>query len=140
MRHVRVARAILRPAFAVSVGLMVSARAWSKDAQDYQSNVGAPYPQVAVVAPPRVEIEADGLPTQPQPLIRPRREPDDSREPFSPNYGPAPEPVRPKPVRQPAAPLRAAQAVLAEPRHAMSEAEANALIARAISAHEARYP
>jgi hypothetical protein len=64
---------------------------------------------------PRGAIEDDGLPAQTAPPARIRQLPDDPSEPFSPNYGPQP------------------------PRR-LSQAEAEAVIARAITAHEMRKP
>lgn len=60
---------------------------------------GAPPPA------PRVAMEDDGQPAQTPPLRRSRPEPDDPREPFSPNYGPPPLPgeqVSPTPPALPA--------------------------------------
>ena len=66
----------------------------------------------------RGELEDDGLPMQAAPPAGIRQQPDDPREPFSRNYGPQP----------PAPPRR------------LSEAEADMVIARAITAHEMRRP
>jgi hypothetical protein len=63
----------------------------------------------------RVEMEDDGLPAQAAPPAGIRSQPDDPREPFSRNYGP-------------------------QPRAPLSPAEQDALIARAIAAHEMRRP
>lgn len=49
------------------------------------------------------ELEDDGLPSQVPPPVRRRTEPDDPREPFSPNYGAPPTPPSPASVRQRAA-------------------------------------
>lgn len=137
---------VVRLAALIATGALLSACAASKGASDYQSNAGAPPARLAVAAPPKVEIEADGLPAQAPPRIRPKAEPVDPSEPFSPNYGPPPEnapfePVpAPEPLRQagaePDTRLRQAQT---ETRH-LTPAEADALIARAIMAHEQRYP
>lgn len=43
----------------------------------------------------RVAMEDDGLPAQLPPLHRRKPETDDPREPFSPNYGPPPQPSLP---------------------------------------------
>lgn len=57
---------------------------------------------LGAVPPPRVAMEGDGLPAQTPPLLRNEPQPDDPTEPFSPNYGPPPEPRRePAPVQQP---------------------------------------
>jgi len=70
----------------------------------------------------RMQMEDDGLPRQTPPPPRVRGEPDDPSEPFSPNYG-----ARLK---------SAAVGSLAR----MSSAEEDAIIARAIAAHETRHP
>jgi hypothetical protein len=63
----------------------------------------------------RAEMEDDGLPVQVAPPAGIRQLPDDPREPFSRNYGP-------------------------RPSARMSRAEEDAVIARAITAHEMRRP
>ena len=63
----------------------------------------------------RTALEDDGLPAQVAPPARLRRTPDDPSEPFSPNYGP-------------------------QPPRSLSQAEANAVMAQAIIAHEMRRP
>ena len=125
-----------------ALGLGLSACAWSRASYDHQSQVGAPPAKVAIAVPPKVVIEADGVPSQPPPLRRRMREPDDPTEPFSPNYGPAPEGAEPEPapVRETVSPTRSAAGWAPVHRTGMSEAEANALIAKAITAHEARNP
>ncbi len=70
----------------------------------------------------RGDPEAAGLPVQVAPPTRIRQLPDDPSEPFSRNYGPRPA------MRLQAAPVR------------MSDAEAEALIVRAIAEHEMRRP
>jgi hypothetical protein len=67
-------------------------------------------------------MEDDGLPAQVAPLVAIRNEPDDPSQPFSRNYG-----------------LRSA-AHLPGPLARLSSAEEDALIARAITAHEMRRP
>jgi hypothetical protein len=57
------------------------------------AQVGGPQPAVADAGRSRVEIEADGLPTQTPPLRRESSETDDPSEPFSRNYGPRPAPA-----------------------------------------------
>jgi hypothetical protein len=69
----------------------------------------------------RAEMEDDGMPAQVAPVSSIRQQPDDPSEPFSRNYGPRP-------------------AALAGPPARMSSAEEEALIARAIAAHEMRRP
>jgi hypothetical protein len=100
----------------------------------HQSYAGAPaHHQVAVVVPsPKVAVEEDGLPSQHPPRVRRIAEPDDPREPFSPNYGPAPERAYGQDEVSPTAvPLRQVN---------MSDEEAERLIGRAIAAHEVRRP
>lgn len=43
----------------------------------------------------RIAMEADGLPAQLPPPLHRKPEVDDPREPFSPNYGPPPQPSLP---------------------------------------------
>jgi hypothetical protein len=81
----------------------------------------APAPQ-AIAQRERVEVEADGLPSQVSPPNRIRQQPDESTEPFSRNYG-SPPASRPTP-----APVR------------MSAAQEDAIIAGAIAEHEMRRP
>jgi hypothetical protein len=69
----------------------------------------------AAIAASRDVREDDGLPPQPSPPFRIRQVTDDPSEPFSFNYGPRP------------------------PRR-LSHAEAEAVIARAITEHEMRKP
>jgi hypothetical protein len=82
----------------------------------------------------RVEIEADGLPAQLAPRNR-AIEPDDPREPWSPNYGSVP-PTRATAVVKPAA------AVMIVPRPApiikSAPIDAEDVIRRAVAAHEMR--
>jgi hypothetical protein len=63
----------------------------------------------------RTAIEDDGLPAQVAPPAGLRQTPDDPSEPFSPNYGP-------------------------QPPRSLSQAEADAVMAQAITAHEMRRP
>jgi len=76
----------------------------------------------SIVTAGRGATEDDGLPPQAAPSLRVRQLPDDPSEPFSRNYGPRP------PMRLQAMPAR------------MSDAECDALIARAITEHEMRRP
>src|SRR5689334_18436010 len=80
-----------------------------------------PAPQ-AMASADRDATEGDGLPPQIAPPAGIRRLPDDPREPFSRNYGSQP-PAPPSP----------------QTAH-LSQAEEDALIARAITAHEMRRP
>lgn len=137
---------LARLAALAATGLLVTGCAASKGASDYQSYAGAPPQRVAVAAPPQPDLEADGLPAQAPPRRRANPLPADPSEPFSPNYGPPPinQPLDAEPK---SAPVHRA-AVEGEPalRHAapaerrLSPAEADAVIARAIMAHEQRYP
>ena len=131
---------LLRAAVVSGLAITVAGCAWSQAEQDYQSNVGAAPAQVAVAVPPKIVIEDDGLPSQFPPRLRPRHEPDDPSEPFSPNYGPAPEGVGPTEPQLVEPPRRAEGLRSGTQRVAMSEVEANAIIARAIAEHERRNP
>jgi hypothetical protein len=100
---------------------------------------------------PKVEIEDDGLPAQLAPRHR-RPEPDDPREPWSPNYGvgkagvdrPAPQPAEPTPAAAPQPIRRAALSpippVAARPAQPtrLSEVDEDAIIRRAIAELEMR--
>ena len=130
----------------IGVGLLVSACASSHAAYDGYSNVGGPRPaEVAVSAPRSIELEDDGLAVQAPPRVRKHAEPDDPSEPFSPNYGPAPQdvPDGAEPVSTPAGPLRAAQR---QPLHyrsrttPMSPVEVETILVQAMIAHERRNP
>ncbi len=92
----------------------------------------------------KVEIEEDGKPAQLPPVRRMRPEEDDPTQPWSPNYGrgagsilPSPVPsepriVWPKPIET--------SVRIAPSSRPLAEAEADALIARAVNAHEIRRP
>ena len=89
-------------------------------------------PRVAFAAPPRIVVEDDGLPRQHPPRRRNGPIVDDPSEPFSPNYGPTPGPSSNPEVIQPGwQPVSVRRATL-DPRWA------NAIIARAVAAHELR--
>ena len=148
-RHGRCKRQLmiaLLPIVKVSVaGLLVSACANSQAAYDQPSNMGGHgMPQVAVVAAPKVELEADGLAVQAPPFKRKRVEPDDPSEPFSRNYGPAPEGTEPaEPASVPVEPPRqagVAPPILRSRITALSPSEQDAIVARAMAEHERRYP
>jgi hypothetical protein len=133
------------------IGLAVVASACAK--QEPPTYVGSGYGQYGnqPQAPTRVaasrnkvEIEDDGRPAQAPPARRMHPEEDDPKEPWSPNYGkasgPATRPVEPD-VRRPAA--RQIEASLALPAtpvvytsRRLTETEADAIVARAVSAHE----
>jgi len=78
---------VLSRSLLVVLALMVAGCAPSGHYTPQSWNAGGPQPAVADVRRPRVEMEGDGLPAQTPPLRRERSEPDDPREPFSPNYG-----------------------------------------------------
>lgn len=124
----------------LGAGLMLSACAANQAQYDRPANVGAASERrLAVATPPKIEIEDDGLAVQSPPRARRRIEPDDPSEPFSPNYGPPPLPGE-KLEHGP----RKQQAVF-HPRlrpqtRPISEAEAEAIVARAVVEHERRYP
>lgn len=133
---------------AVVSALALGGCAASQQSKDYQSYSGVPYPgdaprRVAVATPPgggrpASVIEGDGLPSQAAPMLRPNSEPDDPSEPFSPNYGPPPASVTREAPRPPARPKEPAAAPVR--RATVTEAEADAIVAQAIVAHELRKP
>jgi len=139
---------LTRLAALAASGLLVSACAASKGASDYQSHAGAPPARIAIATPPKPDIEADGLPAQLPPRHRANPAPIDPSEPFSPNYGPPPvnAPTAPDPAPAPlhraefdaetAPVLRQAEPVTA----GLTPAQADAVVARAVMAHEQRYP
>lgn len=126
----------------LALSLSLAGCAATKHSGDYRAQAGGPGQRVALATPPaggrpQPVIEDDGLPTQAAPRLRRNPEPDNPDEPFSPNYGPPPVGAAPKrplppahtPSVPPTAPVRKA---------AMTEDEANAIIARAIAEHEVR--
>jgi hypothetical protein len=64
----------------------------AQSSQSYEPSYVRALPAASVLPPPivAVVIEDDGLPSQPPPLRRNKKEADDPREPFSPNYGSLP--------------------------------------------------
>ena len=78
----------------------------------------------ATVAKRYADLEADGLPAQVAPPASIRTAPDDPSEPFSPNYGRRAS-ASDRPLPAPAA---------------LTEADADALVIRAIGEHEMRRP
>jgi len=90
------------------------------------------YAQVGMASYDRLgkkpEIEDDGLPAQMPPARRQRTEPDDPREPFSPNYG-----ARVSSIGAPAV------AEWSQARTVTARFDEDAVIQRAILAHEQRY-
>jgi hypothetical protein len=108
----------------------------------------APMPQRTADLPRKVEIEDDGKPAQAPPARAMRPEEDDPSQPWSPNYGrggvaPLPaQPSRPKPQQfqamlstEPASAVPNVAPRLVASRR-LTDAEADQLIARAVSAHE----
>jgi hypothetical protein len=99
MRAVRIGQVLAMPASVLGrslflvVAIVLAGCAPSGTYTPESWNVGGPQPPVADAGRPRVEMEADGLPAQTPPLRREPSEPDDPREPFSPNYGPRPTPA-----------------------------------------------
>lgn len=156
------ARLLVPAARACVIGLAVVVSGCAANKQP--SYVNGPYiypgavPERVAAAAPAVpakpEIEDDGLPAQ-TPGRRMRPEEDDPSQPWSPNYGrggtvgarPAMPPDRGLPGTAPAltAPPPARQHdAAAAPRRplqqaTLSDAAADAIIVRAVSAHEQRY-
>jgi hypothetical protein len=107
----------------------------------------APIPQAG---PDRkADVEADGRPAQLPPARRPLPEEDDPSQPWSPNYGrppgtyqrPVAPPARSAAVRAPQPqPVPQVQTTAALPERTLRAAEADAVILRAIQAHEVRKP
>lgn len=131
----------------IATGLLVSACASAHSSYDRPAHMGAnntgwTAPRVAVAAPPKVvEMEDDGLAVQAPPRKRKHAEPDDPSEPFSRNYGPAPEGV--EPARVEPRPMRKAEGVppvLRSRATPMSPAEVQTIISAAMVAHELRNP
>lgn len=127
------------PAARIAVlGLAVVALAGcaSKSAPDY---AGAPMPRPVNERQWKVEIEEDGKPAQAPPVRRMRPEEDDPSQPWSPNYGlKVPQPITPLPAEQPVRPWP--KPVEAAHRTPISSDEADAIVARAVNAHEMRNP
>jgi hypothetical protein len=133
---------------AVAVGLLLALTACASDkTAQFPSAFGdAPPSYTAEVRPPRVETEADGLPSQPPPLRRSAAA-DDPREPWSPNYGTIPasrtaEPPdsAPDPALTPAlTPARVAMVIKERlPLFGAQPIDEDDVIRRAITAHEMR--
>jgi hypothetical protein len=126
------------------IGLAVVASGCAANKQpSYVAGPQATAQRVADLPPRKVEVEEDGRPAQ-VPGRRMRAEEDDPSEPWSPNYGkgvvpqaPAVSPERRLPRQVDAAmPEPAPRKVVMSTR--LSEAEVEAVMARAISAHEMR--
>lgn len=100
---------------------------------------GAPVPRPVNEQQWKVEIEDDGKPAQAPPARRMRPEEDDPTQPWSPNYG------RKSPLPVPPAPTQEQQRTWPRPveaahRAPIDDREADAIIARAVNAHEMRKP
>lgn len=103
------------------------------------SYVAGPQQIAHMPVPPRraVEMEDDGLPVQRPPMRRAIREQDDPREPWSPNYGKQPAPPATSSDPQPkAAPRQASDTGKPTLNATPVKFDADALIAKAIAAHE----
>lgn len=111
------------------LGLAVLSAGCASKQAAYQPPARVAGPPGQQVAGPgwRVEIEDDGLPSQLAPRQR-RPEPDDPREPWSPNYGGPPTPPRRQADMPAAAPVR------------VSTVDEDEIIRRAIAEHEMRRP
>lgn len=135
-------RLLARAGVLVSIGLLVSACAASHTSYDAPANVGAGNSgQVAMSAPSQVELEEDGVAVQAPPRRRENAEPDDPSEPFSPNYGPAPEGSSDPHPNTPARRATLAPTLAYRSRTTpMTDAEANDIIVQAMIAHEQRNP
>ena len=125
------------------IGLTVVASGCaSKEGPRY---AGAALPQQVSERQWKVEIEEDGKPAQAPPVRRMRPEEDDPSQPWSPNYGRSrsgpsgPVPVAPTP-QQTAPRTPWPKPVETSVRRAIADTEADALVARAVNAHEMRQP
>lgn len=108
------------PVLAVGVALLASGCASRTQSRTYAQVDLTSYDRLGK----KPEIEADGLPVQTPPLRRAREEPDDPSEPFSPNYGK----VGYHPTSAPyLVPVK------------RGDLDDEAIVARAILAHEQRY-
>ena len=114
------------------VALVLGGCVTARNSPSYQPSAAVPpaHPQVAVATPPKVTVEADGLPGQSPPRKRPLGEKDDPSEPFSPNYGPPPIDAE-QPPAESGPPIHKVR---------MSEADAARIVETAIIAHEIRQP
>jgi hypothetical protein len=133
----------------VAVGVLLALTACASDKTARIPSISsafgdAPPSYTAEVHAPRVETEADGLPSQPPPLRR-MAGADDPREPWSPNYGTAPASptaMTAAPVPDPApisTPARVAMVI--KERFSLFDAQPvdeDDIIRRAIAAHEMR--
>ena len=104
---------------------------------------GAAMPQQVTERQWKVEIEEDGKPAQAPPVRRMRPDEDDPSQPWSPNYGRSGSsgPVPAVPVPQPSVPRTPwPKPVETSVRRTLGEADADALVTRAVTAHEMRRP
>lgn len=122
-------------------------------ASDKQASyVNGPHQQMAAQQR-KIEMEDDGMPVQPPPARAVNPAEDDPTQPWSPNYGRGVTPGAPVRATNPNLPRQvdAALPYVPIPAHyspaaptstgsltQLSEAEANAMIARAVSDHEMR--
>jgi hypothetical protein len=124
------------------VGAGLSGCATSQQPPQYAGAYQPPAP-VPQTASGKADVEADGRPAQLPPARRPLPEEDDPSQPWSPNYGRPPgtyeRPVAP-PARSAASRTPDVQTTAALPARALRAAEADAVILRAIQAHEVRKP
>lgn len=140
----------------IGLGVVVTGCAANKQ----PTYVGGPFAGANQVAPSRVnelrkvEIEDDGKPAQAPPIRKMRPEEDDPTQPWSPNYGkgaaspavpaPAGDTVAPLPPRAPwPRPVEASVRTTALPPQVLAsrrltEAEAEEVMLRAVTAHEMR--
>ena len=122
------------------IGLLLALTACAPSQNAQQAVHNPPFPgdtppvYMAEARPPRVEIEADGLPAQLAPRER-KPQVDDPREPWSPNYGT----VRPSQTTAVPAPIPVA---LASPQRMAifrpQPIDEDDVIRRAITEHEMR--
>jgi hypothetical protein len=126
------------------VGLAAVASGCATQQPPSYAGVANPHVRPVTERPWKVEIEEDGKPAQLPPVRRMRPEEDDPSQPWSPNYGrgsstspPATAPVEPRTAWP--KPIATTLRTASTPR-ALADADADALIARAVNAHELRRP
>lgn len=125
-------QAVVRGVFLSAVVLSLSACAQSQSYPQSNAGIQSSHQRVAAAVPPRIVQDDDRLPGQHPPRGHGAPQVDDPSEPFSPNYGPGPEPSngpdQNKPNWQPVSVRRA----MIDPR------QVEAIIAQAVTAHELR--
>jgi hypothetical protein len=144
----KVSRSVAARVSVIGLTIIVSACSTTDDRR-YAGVHTRPIAQTASDQGWKTEIEEDGKPAQVPPLTRAHPIPDDPTQPWSPNYGradgrpaqapplaPTAHPTWPKPIDTSARTSAAAVAV----SRRLTEAEADAVMARAITAHERRIP